>query len=156
MLNLPDYQIHSQIYQSANSIVYRGYYQANNKPVILKLLRENYPTPAELIRYKQEYRLTHQLNILGVIKAEALIEYGNTFIIVFEDFGAESLKQLLQPQKFSLQECLQLGIQISESLGHIHHAGIIHKDINPANIVYNPIYQQVFTLDWLEQQILRN
>ncbi len=148
MLNLPDYQIHSQIYQSANSIVYRGYNPANNKPVILKLLRENYPTPAELTRYQQEYRLTHQLNISGVIKAEALIEYGNTFIIVFEDFGGESLKQLLQLQKFSLQECLQLGIKISESLGNIHHAGIIHKDINPANIVYNPKTKQLKIIDF--------
>ena len=148
MQNLSDYQIHSQIYESSNSIVYRGYNHANKKPVILILLRENYPTPAELTRYKQEYLITHQLNISGVIKAEALIEYGNTFIIVFEDFGGESLKQLLQQQKFSLKECLQLGIKISENLGHIHHAGIIHKDINPANIVYNPKTKQLKIIDF--------
>ncbi|NET24652.1 AAA family ATPase [Okeania sp. SIO1I7] len=148
MFNLPNYQIQSQIYESANSIVYRGYSQTHRKPVILKLLRENYPTPAELIRYKQEYQLTHQLSLPGVIKAEALIEWGNTFIIVFEDFGAQSLKQLLQQQKFPLKECLQLGIKISKSLGNIHHSGIIHKDINPANIVYNSKTKQLKIIDF--------
>ena len=148
MLNLPNYQIHAQIYESANSLVYRGDNQANNKPVILKLLRENYPTPAELTRYKQEYRLTHQLNLSGVIKALALIEYGNTLIIVFEDFGGESLKQLLPQQQFNLKEYLQLGIKITESLGNIHQVGIIHKDINPTNIVYNPKTKQLKIIDF--------
>ena len=122
------------------------------KPTTNQLSSNSYektiPPPAELTRYRQEYRLTHQFNISGVIKAEALIEYGNTLIIIFEDFGAESLKQLLQPQKFSLKECLQLGIKISESLGNIHHAGIIHKDINPANIVYNPKTKQLKIIDF--------
>lgn len=110
-------------YESINSLVYRGYRQADNRAVILKLLRQNYPTPAELTRYKQEYHITHQLDIPGVIKAEELIEYGNTFVIVFE-FGGISLKQLLSQRRFSLQECLQLGIQITASLANIHQAGV--------------------------------
>ncbi len=148
MLNLPDYQIYLQIYESPNSIVYRGLRQKDNKAVILKLLRENYPTPAELTRYKQEYRLTHQLDIPGVIKAEELIEYGNSFVIVFEDFGGESLKQLLQKQQFNLSESLRLAIKITESLGNIHQTGIIHKDINPANIVYNIETQELKIIDF--------
>jgi serine/threonine protein kinase len=170
MLKIPNYPIHRQIYESPNSIVYRGLRQQDNQPVILKLLRENYPTPEELTRYQQEYRITHQLNISGVIKAEALIEYGNSLIIVFEDFGGESLKQLLESmfnkpiiplnppsegglslfssQQFNLREYLQLAIKITENLANIHQAGIIHKDINPANIVYNPETKQLKIIDF--------
>ena len=148
MPNLPNYQIYSQIYSSSNSIVYRGLRKEDNKPIILKLLRENYPTPAELTRYKQEYRLTHQLNIPGAIQAETLIEYENTFIIVFEDFGGESLKQIVEQVRLNLKKYLQLGIKITQSLGNIHHAGIIHKDINPANIVYNPQTEQLKIIDF--------
>ena len=148
MPNLPNYQIYSQIYSSPNSIVYRGLRKEDNKPIILKLLRENYPTPAELTRYKQEYRLTHQLNIPGAIQAETLIEYENTFIIVFEDFGGESLKQIVEQVRLNLKKYLQLGIKITQSLGNIHHAGIIHKDINPANIVYNPQTEQLKIIDF--------
>jgi len=45
MLTLPNYQIGSQIYESVNSLVYRGIRKKDNQPVILK---EDYPTPAEL------------------------------------------------------------------------------------------------------------
>jgi hypothetical protein len=35
MLTLPNYQIHTQIYESANSVVYRGIRDEDNQPVIL-------------------------------------------------------------------------------------------------------------------------
>jgi serine/threonine protein kinase len=50
MLTLPNYQIHTQIYESANSLVYRGVRKQDNQPVILKVLKEDYPTPEELTR----------------------------------------------------------------------------------------------------------
>ncbi|MEM9272470.1 MAG: AAA family ATPase [Cyanobacteria bacterium P01_F01_bin.143] len=148
MLSIPDYQIQSQIYKSENSLVYQGTRKRDNKAVILKLLRENYPSPTELTYYKQEYRITHELDILGMIKAEELIEYGNTFIIVFEDFGGKSLKHVLPQQIFNLIEWVQLAIQIVDSLGNIHQAGIIHKDINPSNIVYNSQTQELKIIDF--------
>ena len=54
MISLPDITIVRQIDQSANSFVYRGIINQNRQPVILKLLKEDYPTPAELYRYQQE------------------------------------------------------------------------------------------------------
>jgi serine/threonine protein kinase len=29
-------------------------------------------------------------------------------------------------------------VRISEALGHIHHHGVIHKDIKPHNIIVHP------------------
>jgi hypothetical protein len=48
MISLPDITIVNQIYESANSFVYRGIINKNQQPVIVKLLKEDYPTPAEL------------------------------------------------------------------------------------------------------------
>jgi hypothetical protein len=55
MLTLPNYQIRTQIDESANSVIYRGMRKTDNQPVILKVLKEDYPTPEELTRYRQEY-----------------------------------------------------------------------------------------------------
>jgi len=38
MLNIPNYQITEQIYESSNSLVYRALRQKDNQPVILKVL----------------------------------------------------------------------------------------------------------------------
>ena len=154
MLTLPNYQIQTQIYESANSLVYRGYKNENHQPVVFKVLKENYPTLEELTRYQQEYEITHNLDLAGVIKAYSLEKYQNTLVIILEDFGGESLKTLLsknpsQPlfvkkASFAKDELggiltfLTLAIQITESLAQIHTAHIIHKDINSTNIVWNP------------------
>ena len=139
MLTLPNYQIGRQIYESVNSLVYRGLRKTDNQPVILKMLKLDYPTPAELTRYRQEYDITRLLaDVEGVVKAYRLEKHQNTLVIILEDFEAESLKIWQQQRTFSLDELLTFAIRAADILGKIHRQNIIHKDINPSNIVLNP------------------
>ncbi len=126
-----------QIYESSNSIVYRGVRQADNLPVILKVLKQSYPTLAELARYKQEYHMTQKLELTGVIKVYSLEPYEHSLVMVLEDFGAHSLKDIAEGKALSVSEFLTIAIKIAEILGQIHSAKVIHKDINPSNIVLN-------------------
>ena len=150
MINIPNYQIGTQIYESANSLVYRGVRKKDNQPVILKVLKEDYPTPAELTCYRQEYEIIHDLDLAGVVKAYGLEKYQNTLVIVLEDFGGESLKATLEQgrQGIAIADFLPLAISIADSLGQIHTVNIIHKDINPANIVWNPATNQLKIIDF--------
>ena len=148
MLTLPNYQIGTQIYESANSLVYRGVRKKDNQPVILKMLKEDYPTPAELTRYRQEYEIIHDLDLAGVINAYGIEKCQNTLVIIFQDLGGESLKQLMATRPLTLNEFLPLAIQITDSLGNIHAANLIHKDINPSNIVVNPETKQLKIIDF--------
>ncbi|MEG5135555.1 MULTISPECIES: AAA family ATPase [unclassified Microcoleus] len=137
MIRLPGIKVLAQIYESANSLVYRGIREQDNQPLILKLLKEDYPTPAELVRYQQEYEITRRLDFGGVVKAYELRRHNNTLVMLLEDFGGESLGILLEKRQFTLLEFLQTAIQIAETLGRIHQSNVIHKDINPSNIVFN-------------------
>ncbi|MEG4944015.1 AAA family ATPase [Microcoleus sp. F4-D5] len=148
MISLPDIIIVSQIYESANSIVYRGILKSNQQPLILKLLKEDYPTPAELYRYQQEYEITRRLKLEETIKAYELRKYENTQVMLLEDFGGESLKILLELRTFSVLEILHLALQITDALGKVHQNNVIHKDINPSNIVLNPQTGQLKIIDF--------
>ena len=148
MSALLGYQILTKIYESANSIVYRGIRKEDNKAVILKFLKEDYPTPEEILRYKQEYKITHNLSLEGVVRAYNLEKYQNTLVIIFEDFGGESLKILMNNNALALKEFLFLAIKIAEILGEIHSSHIIHKDINQSNIVFNPYTKQLKLIDF--------
>lgn len=148
------YQIIAKIYESSNSLVYRAIDAHNNQPIILKILKEEYPTPSELIRYKQEYELTRSLNLDGAIKTYGLQRYQNSLLIILEDFGGESLEKLITERQFSLKDFLRISIKIAESLGNIHAANIIHKDLNPSNIVYNPETGQLKIIDFGISSIL--
>jgi serine/threonine protein kinase len=94
------------------------------------------------------------LKLDGAITAYGLEPYQRTLVIIFEDFGASSLKLLMDERMrvgtraTPLQEFLSLAIQIAQSLGAIHAANIIHKDINPTNIVLNPQTGQLKIIDF--------
>ena len=148
MLVLSGYEISTQIYESANSLVYSGIRTLDSKAVILKLLKEDYPTPEELRRYQQEYEIARSLTIDGVVRVYSLEKYQNTLGMILEDFGGKSLKILMSDRQFTIEEILALAIKLTEILGEIHAANIIHKDINPSNIVFNSETKQLKIIDF--------
>ncbi|MBD2728914.1 AAA family ATPase [Nostoc sp. FACHB-892] len=141
MIALPGIAIQNKIYESSNSLVYRGI-RDDGVGIVAKILKLDYPSPQELTRYRQEYKITCSLNLEGVIKAYSQQDYQRTLVIILEDFGGESLEQWMhkRPDIFCpmpLSTFLGLAIAICDILGRIHAANIIHKDINPGNIVLN-------------------
>ncbi len=87
MITLPGYQVLSKIYESPCSVVYRALRDEDGLPVILKVLRDRYPSPEEIIRYRQEYRITGSLcAVPGIIRVYGLEKYGNTLVMILEDF----------------------------------------------------------------------
>ncbi len=155
MITLNGYQILSKIYESFNSEVYRAIRTSDDQPVILKVLKQDYPTVAELTRYKQEYKIICSLTFDGAIAAYGLESYQRTLVIILEDFGAISLRKFSQGKPLPLPEFLALAIKIVEHLGEIHAANIIHKDINPANIILNPTIGQLKIIDFGIATILK-
>ncbi|MCP6758828.1 MAG: AAA family ATPase, partial [Fischerella sp. CENA71] len=141
MIALPGIAIQDKIYESSNSLVYRGI-RDDRVAIIVKMLKQDYPSPQELTRYRQEYKITRSLNLEGVVKAYSQQDYQRTLVILLEDFGAESLEQWMykRPDVFCpmpLSIFLGLAIALTDILGRIHAANVIHKDINPGNIVLN-------------------
>ncbi|TAG48376.1 MAG: PAS domain S-box protein [Oscillatoriales cyanobacterium] len=120
----------------------RGIREQDNRAVIAKVLKQDYPSPHELTRYRQEYEITRSLNIEGVVKAYSQQDYQRTLVILLEDFGGESLEYWMRQQldfyPMPLSVFLNMAIAITDTLGKIHAAHVIHKDINLSNIVFNP------------------
>ncbi|NEO58743.1 MAG: serine/threonine-protein kinase PknK [Okeania sp. SIO3B5] len=154
MINIPGYQILAKIYEGNNSVVYRGKQMEDNQPVVLKFNKGDFPSEAENNRYRKEYEILRHLNFSGVIKAYALEKYNNTLVMILEDFGGESLKTLITSQKFTILGFLNLAIKIAEGLGEIHSAKIIHKDINPSNIIVNLTTNELKIIDFNISSVL--
>ncbi|GAA6618330.1 EAL domain-containing protein [Scytonema sp. NUACC26] len=149
MLTISDYCIVTQLYESANSLIYRGYRVSDKQPVVLKMLKDAYPIPERIAWFKREYKVTRDLlTIPGVVDAYTLIRDQERLIMVLEDFGGDSLTLLGIAGQLELSAFLKLAIAIAKILGQIHAANIIHKDINPSNIVLNPTIGKVKIIDF--------
>ncbi len=132
----------SKIYESSASLVYRGVREADGRAIVIKQLKQDYPSSQELTRYRQEYEITCSLNLEGVVKAYSQQAYQRTLVIVLEDFGGESIEWWMRncPNFYpmSLANFLRLAIDLVNIIGKIHSTNVIHKDINPGNIILNP------------------
>lgn len=145
MLNLVGYRIQAQIYSSRNSLVYRGWRSQDQFPVVLKQLKPERCIPAHLACYRKEYSILRDLQLPGVIRAYGLEPCENSLVLILEDCGGQSLEQWLEEWQSAptdllipLQDFLQIAIAITDSLSQLHAAQIIHKDIKPSNIIWNP------------------
>ncbi|KAM3101636.1 protein kinase domain-containing protein, partial [Phormidesmis sp. 146-20] len=142
MITLPGVAIHSKIYESPASLVYRGIREQDTCAIVAKVLKQDYPSAQELTRYRQEYEITRSLDIEGVIKAYSQHDHQRTLVILLEDFGGESLEYWMRQQSdfcpMPLSIFLDVAIALTDTLSKLHAARVIHKDINPGNIVFNP------------------
>jgi predicted ATPase/signal transduction histidine kinase len=149
MKQLPGYKLREQIYSGTRTLVYRGVKESNDLPVIIKLLRHEYPSLNELVQFRNQYTIAKNLNLPGIIKTYSLEPYQNGYALVMEDFGGISLKNWLSQTKFpSLREFFQIGLQIVKILEYLYYHRVIHKDIKPANILINPATKQIKLIDF--------
>lgn len=139
------YEVIEKIYESPNSITYRAV--KDNTPVIIKILNSEYPSDERIAQFKYEYEIIKDLNSTGVIKAYSLEKYNGSFAIVFEDFGGEPMGNF-DFSHWKLKDKLELFIRLLDVVDEIHAKKIVHKDINPSNILINRTTGEIKFIDF--------
>ncbi|MEG4014860.1 MULTISPECIES: trifunctional serine/threonine-protein kinase/ATP-binding protein/sensor histidine kinase [unclassified Microcoleus] len=137
MITIPGYRIDGEIYTNDRTVIYRGIQLEQQKPVILKTLAQPYPTPAQIAQLLHEAEILKNLNLPGTVKLYQLEKYNHVPVLILEDFGGISLKNFLTNNQLELQQFLQIGIKLAETLSQLHEHHIIHKDLKPSNIIVN-------------------
>ena len=148
MIKIPGFQDFEKLYESLGTLVYRAVRQTNKQPVVIKVINSKQPSIEAIARLKHEAKILEQLKGEGLPQFLELIQTHNTFVLVLEDFNGTSLLQLLQSAYFDLKPFLDIAIQIAEILGRIHQNQVIHKDINPSNLIFNPESKRIQIIDF--------
>lgn len=152
---LPGYQIIEQLYTGSRTLVYRAVHEANQQPVVIKLLKNEHPSFNELVQFRNQYTIAKNLNSSGVIQPYSLKPYGNGYAMIMEDFGGVSLSKYVREKaaggkllSLPITEFLAIALQLCDILHDLYQQRVIHKDIKPANILINPETQQVKLIDF--------
>jgi predicted ATPase/signal transduction histidine kinase/tRNA A-37 threonylcarbamoyl transferase component Bud32 len=156
---VPGYELSELIHEGANTNVYRGISDTDQQPVILKVIKEDFPSLDAIARLKHEYQVTAKLDLEGIVKVLKLETYQNRLALVFEDFGGISINELLysnmekpgqerKPSPLSVEMFLKTALQLTKAIVSLHNHQIIHKDIKPANIIINRQTGQVKLTDF--------
>jgi PAS domain S-box-containing protein len=134
---LSGFRVLARLHTGRRSVVYRARRLGDDQPVILKVSGPEEAPDQAMARYEHEHELLQSLHSDLVIKSHEIVRQGPVVALVLEDFGGESLRQVIDQRRLDLREGLQIGLHLAQALGHVHEAGIFHRDVNPQNIVYD-------------------
>lgn len=138
MLQLPQFEIREVLYRGARTHVYRARHRADDRPVVLKTTASSQPSPLEISRISSEFQLGRSLDDPHVVRFIDLVQGGHRPVLVLEDQGGRALARLLEERRVTLVEALAIAKQVALGLAALHRGRIVHKDVNPANIIVFP------------------
>ena len=136
MLKFGNCEILEKLQETKYTEIYKAFYPEKNTNVILKSLKDEFPSPEMLSRIKNEFQIISQINSPHYIRAYSLEKEGNRFGIVQEDIEGISLKEYLTG-KLELSDFFRIALSMVNAIAAVHKKNIIHKDVNPSNFIYN-------------------
>ena len=122
-------------------IVYEGKNQLGQKVVIKEPYFKGEPEDAiRLEKLRLEAKILSKLNHKNIVRYLDECNLGNTFYLVLEFVQGSELLSLVNPKHgakrpFSEDETVNFARKLLEALGEIHRLNIIHRDVNPKNIL---------------------
>ncbi len=136
------------LHEGTRWIVHRVKLDDGGGTAIVKSPRAALPPPDLLARLRIEHDMLTRLSMDGVVRVRDLVRDRHGLALILEDCGGESLARVLARRRLGLGEALGLAVEITRILGRIHRAELIHKDLNPSNIVINERTRVIEIIDF--------
>src|ERR1700742_2827588 len=118
-------------------IVYRATDVTLDRVVALKVIATELSDNAEFRRrFRREYRATASIQHPNVIPIyHAGEEDGLLYVTMRYVDGTDLARLLHQEKRLEPQRAARLIAQVAEALDAAHSAGIVHRDVKPANVL---------------------
>jgi PAS domain S-box-containing protein len=117
-------------------ILYRGRHAGGATPILVLAPAAAQQSSANLGRLEHEYALAGQLDPEWAVQPSTLARRDGHTMLVFKDPGGEPLDRLLS-RPLQTAEFLRIAIALAGALRRVHERGLIHKDIKPANVLFD-------------------
>src|SRR3954453_12582026 len=92
------------------------------------------PTSESITRLRHEYKLRDYVDRTWALQPVALVREHGRMLLVVAYTGGEPLDRLIDGP-MEIGRFLELAVALTTALGRLHGAGLIHKDIKPANVL---------------------
>ena len=146
--DISGYVITERLYIGPRTAVYRAVQTDSQRPVVIKVLRQAYPSFGELVQFRNQYTIAKNLPIPGIVQPLSLEPLGSSYALVMEDWGGGSLRKYTEQGSLDLVDVLTIALQLADILYDLCQHQVVHKDIKPDNILILPETKEVKLIDF--------
>ena len=134
------YQLLQSVATGGMAIVYKAQDLWLERPVAIKILREDYSSDAAFRqRFHHEAKAAANLVHPNIVTVFDFGLDGTSLFIVMEYVPGSDLKAIIKEHgPFKPEEALPLIIQACAGIGYAHRSGLVHCDIKPQNMLVTP------------------
>jgi serine/threonine protein kinase len=130
------YELKGLIAAGGMGEVYRAVDTRLNRTVAIKTLPEHLSNdPERRERFTREAKIVSSLNHPHICTLHDVGMQDGIQYLVMEHIEGETLRKRLERGPLPLARALEYAIQICDALDKAHRRGVIHRDLNPANVM---------------------
>jgi predicted ATPase len=129
------YRIEQVLSNTPRSRVERAVSILDGARVILKSAAHEGGSVEARAGAEHQFNLHRLLEHPNVVRALAVESTGEVATLVLEDFGGISLKQLCGGIALGASQFFRIAIPLTRAVAFMHERLVIHKDINPHNVI---------------------
>jgi len=143
------YEILGPLGKGGMGAVYKAMQPSLNRIVAIKVLPPDFAKDPEAVaRFHREAQTVAMLSHPNIVQIIDKGEDQGILYFAMEYVEGTSLDVVLRQRRLSLQEVVNVIKQVGRGLGAAHRAGVVHRDLNPRNILVSPTLTQVKLADF--------
>ncbi|MBX3268838.1 MAG: serine/threonine protein kinase [Sandaracinaceae bacterium] len=131
------YRIRRQIGEGGMGLVYEAEHIAIEKPVALKILRDDFSGRSEVVeRFKQEAKSASRIGSEHIVDISdfGVTPSGASYFVMELLEGKDLAEVLAEEGTLEVGRAVDILLQCCKALGAAHAKGIVHRDMKPENI----------------------
>src|SRR3954449_8217024 len=131
------YRVIDRLGAGGMATVYLAEDERLGRKVAVKRLHSDSPEDAAQ-RFEREAKVGASLSHPNLVTVFDTVADDEGVLIVMEYVEGENLAELMSRERVPAEQAVSILRQVAGALDHAHQAGVVHRDVKPANILISP------------------